>query len=57
MKVRFFHPYRSWSIRRKLLIIISLLIVLSVTLVSVLSYQRYTDYFTEQTKNQTQQTI
>ncbi|MFU0833953.1 MAG: Two-component system, sensor histidine kinase YesM [Oscillospiraceae bacterium] len=57
MKSLFFHTYRNWSIRRKLLVIISLLIVLSVTLVSVLSYRRYTDYFTEQTKEQTQQII
>lgn len=57
MKGRFFSPYRNWSIRRKLLMIISLLIILSVTLVSVLSYQRYTNYFTEQRKTQTQQTI
>ncbi len=49
--------YRDWSLKRKLLVIMSMLIIISVTLVSVLSYQRYSDYFTEQTKEQTQQII
>ncbi len=49
--------YRDWSIKRKLLVIMSLLIVISVTLVSFLSYRRYSDYFTEQRKEQTQQVI
>jgi len=49
--------YRDWSLKRKLLVIMSMLIIISVTLVSILSYQRYSDYFTEQTKEQTQQII
>ncbi|WP_312692609.1 sensor histidine kinase [Caproiciproducens sp.] len=36
---------------------ISLLILFFMTLVSFISYQRYSDYFTESTKVQTQQTI
>lgn len=57
MKIDLFKWYRDWSIKRKLLVIMSLLILFSVTLVSVLSYKRYSDYFTEQTKQQTQQII
>ena len=57
MKNHLLKWYRDWSIKRKLLVIMSLLILLSVTLVSVLSYNRYSDYFTEQTKQQTQQIV
>jgi len=57
MKNHYFKWYRDWSIKQKLLIIMTLLILLSVTLVSFLSYKRYSDYFTDQTKQQTQQII
>ena len=57
MKNRHFKWYRDWSIKQKLLIIMTLLILFSVMLVSFLSYYRYSGYFTEQTKQQTQQII
>lgn len=57
MKNSILKLYRDWSIKQKLMVIMSLLILISVTLVSFLSYRRYSDYFTEQTKEQTQQVI
>lgn len=49
--------YKEWNIRQKLLIIISFLILMSVSLVSVLSYLRYSSYILNQTTRQTRQII
>ncbi len=49
--------YREWNIRQKLLIIISFLILISVSLVSVLSYLRYSSYILNLTTRQTRQII
>lgn len=49
--------YKNWSLRKKLLTIISFLMFFSIMTVSILSYIRYSNYFTEQIKQQTQQII
>ncbi|MNH91064.1 Sensor histidine kinase YehU [compost metagenome] len=50
-------PYRYWSIRAKLLNFSALFVLVSVFVVSGLSYLKYTNDFKEQAANQVQQTI
>ncbi|MNZ39770.1 Sensor histidine kinase YehU [compost metagenome] len=50
-------PYRNWSIRAKLLNFSALFVLVSVFVVSGLSYLKYTSDFKEQAADQVQQTI
>lgn len=49
--------YRDWSFKKKLLVIISALLTAIVIFISFFSYILYSDNFTRQTVNQTQQII
>lgn len=49
--------YRNWSIRAKLLFFTAIFVLVSVFVVSVLSYLKYTNDFQRQAANQMQQTI
>jgi len=49
--------YKDWNFKKKLIIIISALIIAIVTLISGLNYVLYSRHFTKQTINQTQQII
>jgi len=49
--------WKNLSLKRKLLAFTSILILLSVTLVSILTYSRYTSYFNEQSTRQTEQIL
>ncbi|CAH0120652.1 MULTISPECIES: sensor histidine kinase [unclassified Paenibacillus] len=49
--------YRNWSIRAKLLFFTAIFVLVSVFVVSVLSYLKYTNDFQRQAANQVQQTI
>lgn len=50
-------PYRYWSFKKKLLVIISSLIIAIIILISISNYILYSHNFTKQTINQTQQII
>lgn len=50
-------PYRDWSLKRKLLVIISTLLTVAVLVVVTLNYVRYSSYLAAQTAAQTQQII
>ncbi|GIO38243.1 histidine kinase [Paenibacillus antibioticophila] len=50
-------PYRYWSIRAKLLTFSALFVLVSVFVVSGLSYLKYTSDYKQQSANQVQQTI
>ena len=57
MKYPFLLSYQNWSFKKKLLAIISALIIAIVILISFSSYIMYSKNFTRQTVNQTQQII
>ena len=57
MKQKTLFSYQNWSFKKKLLIIISALIIAIVILISFSSYTMYSKNFTRQTINQTQQII
>lgn len=57
MKKNTFITWPNWSLKKKLLAFTSILILLSVTVVSILTYSRYTAYFTQQSTRQTEQII
>lgn len=54
-KIKF--SYKDWNFKKKLLIIISTLIIAIVILISILNYVLYSRNFTKQTISQTQQII
>jgi len=54
-KVKF--SFKDWNFKKKLLIIISTLIIAIVILISIINYVLYSRNFTKQTINQTQQII
>jgi len=49
--------WTNLSLKRKLLAFTSFLILMSVTVVSILTYSRYTGYFTDQSTQQTEQIL
>lgn len=55
--MRPFKAYRDWSLKSKLLIMISSLLTAAVLVVVTLNYVRYSSYLTKQTVGQTQQII
>jgi len=57
LKKNTFIAWPNWSLKKKLLAFTSILILLSVTVVSILTYSRYTTYFTQQSTRQTEQII
>lgn len=57
MKKYMYNVLTSLSLKKKLLAFTSILILLSVTVVSILTYGRYTNYFTEQSTRQTEQIL
>lgn len=57
MKQKTLLSYQNWSFKKKLLVIISALIIAIVILISFSSYTMYSRNFTRQTINQTQQII
>ncbi|MGB8450711.1 MAG: histidine kinase [Anaerocolumna sp.] len=57
MKKKRLFPYKDWNFKKKLLTIISALIIAIVILISILNYVLYSRNYTRQTVNQTQQII
>lgn len=57
MKKNTLIAWPNWSLKKKLLAFTSILILLSVTVVSILTYSRYTAYFTQQSTRKTEQII
>lgn len=57
MKKNTYDAWSKLSLKKKLLAFTSLLILLSVSVVSILTYSRYTTYFTEQSTRQTEQIL
>ena len=58
MKIKsYLEKYSHLSYKKKLILIISLFIVLSISAVTYFSYHRYSTYFATQTREQTQQVI
>lgn len=57
MKKKRMFSYKDWNFKKKLLTIISALIIAIVILISILNYVLYSRNYTKQTVNQTQQII
>jgi two-component system sensor histidine kinase YesM len=57
MTKKYLFSYKDWNFKKKLIVIISALIIAIIILISVFNYVLYSRNFTKQTINQTQQII